>query len=297
MFSADDAGPVVDDRMSAEPRSEDTAATRVRSRSKRTTPPKSAVAILRWFARLTVVAVMLVSSLWGFERLERFLIHDPRFVLAEPSEDASGSPDFHIEGLQYASKAKVLRVFAVDFDRSVYLMPLEERRRELLAVDWVKDAVISRIWPNQVTVRIVERHPVAFVTVAMEGGISQTALIDPDGVILQTPPKSRFMLPVLTGVKAGDSRESRKARVRRMQRFLQEVGPLGDKISEIDVTDRDNLKVTVQENARALVLLLGDHDFAQRLRNFMSHHAEIQRRLPRAATLDLRLEDRITVVE
>jgi hypothetical protein len=43
--------------------------------------------------------------------------------------------------------------------------------------------------------------------------------------------------------------------------------------------------------------LLGDRDFAQRYQNFLNHYPEIKRRLPNAATLDLRLEDRITVVE
>jgi cell division protein FtsQ len=82
-----------------------------------------------------------------------------------------------------------------------------------------------------------------------------------------------------------------------MESMLREAGTLGDKLSEIDVTDRDNLKVTVQEDRRAIVLLLGDHNFARRLQNFVNHYAEIQKRLPNATTLDMRLEDRITVVE
>jgi hypothetical protein len=42
---------------------------------------------------------------------------------------------------------------------------------------------------------------------------------------------------------------------------------------------------------------MGDHDFATRYANFVRNYSEIQRRLPGARTLDLRLEDRITVVE
>jgi len=82
-----------------------------------------------------------------------------------------------------------------------------------------------------------------------------------------------------------------------MQHVLQELGGMADKISEIDVSDRDDVKVTEPYEGRMVTLLLGDHDFAVRYRNFVNHYAEIKRRLPGAATLDLRLEDRITVVE
>ena len=50
-------------------------------------------------------------------------------------------------------------------------------------------------------------------------------------------------------------------------------------------------------DGRILTLLLGDRNFAVRYGNFLSHYAQIQQRLPGAAVLDLRLEDRITVVE
>jgi hypothetical protein len=68
-------------------------------------------------------------------------------------------------------------------------------------------------------------------------------------------------------------------------------------ISEIDVSDGDNLKVSQPYDGRSLTLLLGDRNFAARYGNFVSHYAQIQQRLPGAAVLDLRVEDRITVVE
>ncbi len=43
---------------------------------------------------------------------------------------------------------------------------LGERRRRLLAVDWVKDASVSRRWPNRVSVNVIERRPVAFAQIA-----------------------------------------------------------------------------------------------------------------------------------
>jgi hypothetical protein len=46
-----------------------------------------------------------------------------------------------------------------------------------------------------------------------------------------------------------------------------------------------------------VTLLLGDRHFQLRYQNFRNHIGEIKHKLPGASTLDMRLEDRITVVE
>ena len=62
-------------------------------------------------------------------------------------------------------------VFAEDFGRSVYLIPLSERRASLRTVDWVKDASVARFWPNRVVVGVTERKPVAFVDARAPAGV------------------------------------------------------------------------------------------------------------------------------
>jgi cell division protein FtsQ len=133
---------------------------------------------------------------------------------------------------------------------------------------------------------------VAFLTL----GPSRFGLIDEDGVILPRAP-DRFTLPVLTGVRASDALSERRDRVHRMLRLTNDLGGNARNISEIDVSDRDNLKVTAPRDGHIVTLLLGDRNFALRYQNFLDHYPAIKRRLPDAATLDLRLEDRITVVE
>jgi cell division protein FtsQ len=238
-----------------------------------------------------IAVVCLVLALYGFHRLEQFLIVDPRFDL-NGDDPAAGSAGVEIAGAAHASQSAIQAVFAEDQGRSVYLLPISDRRTTLSTVDWVKDASVARIWPNRVLVTVDERKPVAFV---MLGG-SRYGLIDEDGVILP-PAQDRFALPVLAGVRASNSLSERRDRVHRMLRVTSELGDLGREISEIDVSDRDNIKASQPYHGRVLTLLLGDHNFNVRYRNFVNHYAEIQRRLPGAATLDLRLEDRITVVE
>src|SRR6185312_2770936 len=117
---------------------------------------------MRWGRLLLWVALgmtVLVGSLYAFHRTETFLIHDNRFQLAEAREFRGQSPSLVVEGIHYASPSQVRHVFAPDFGRSLYLVPLNARRKELLAIDWVEQATVSRVWPNTVKVRIEERRP------------------------------------------------------------------------------------------------------------------------------------------
>ena len=241
---------------------------------------------------------VLAGGLFGFHRLERFLISDPRFQVAPAPEYGLDPPGLNIEGVSRASRKAVVGVFANDFERSLYLMPIEKRRAELLRVEWVKDAAVARFWPNQVYVRVAERTPVAFFQEAKSGeSKSRIWLIDEDGMLLHLPPQMTFHLPVVVGFRADAKIEERSRRVIRMLRLMKDVKHFGAKISEVDVSDMDNLKAIVQApDHLAIVLWLGDKNFYQRMEDFERSYPEIRRRLPGATTLDLRLDNRISVV-
>ncbi len=78
---------------------------------------------------------------------------------------------------------------------------------------------------------------------------------------------------------------------------MASLGAAGADIAEVDVSDASNLKVKQPSGGRMVTLLLGERNFAVRYQNFVTHFSEIRQKLPGAATLDLRLEDRITVVD
>jgi cell division protein FtsQ len=258
---------------------------------------EKAAGITRYAVRITVVTVLLVGALYGYHQVEQFLIRDPRFRLPTP-EYRLQTPNLAITGLKNASRMNVLRIFSADFGRSVYLMPLGKRRAELRSVDWVRDASISRIWPNRMLVHIEERQPVAFLEVPSQSGrVSRVALIDAEGVILQPSRHEVFRLPVVTGIRSDAPITTRREQIHSMAALMNEIGPLANRVSEVDVSDRDNLKVTARADSRVLLLLMGDHNFRERMQNFVNNFAEIERRIPGARTLDLRLEDRITALE
>lgn len=238
-------------------------------------------------------AGVLVSAgvLFGWHQFDRFLIANQRFVLAETEDE--GDTRLHLEGMKHAPRDRVRALFQEDYGRSVYLIPLAERRRQMLAIDWVRDAAVSRIWPDRVTVQVTERTPVAFLRPVSSG---HPDLIDEDGAILSLRDTAKFRLPVVTGVSRGQPEAERKQRIRRLMKLETEIGRHMERVSEVDLGDVDNLKIVYALGDRAMILHLGHGRFGVRLRRFLENREEIVRRLPHARILDLRLEDRIIAV-
>jgi cell division protein FtsQ len=244
----------------------------------------------------TMAVCVLIGGVWAAVQIEQFVITDKRFELQGPPEPGTRSEYFRIDGMVHASEQSIIDVFARDFGRSIYLCPIRERRRRLLGIDWVKEASVSRVWPDRIIVRIDERKPVAFVQLPGTDGTMFYGLVDADGIMLDPQRASKLALPVLTGISGKEGETARRDRVRRFLRLQSEMGALMDKVSEIDVSDPENLRVTQSFDDRALTLMLGNRDFLQRYRNFTENYTEIRRRLPNAVVLDLRLRDRITAV-
>jgi cell division protein FtsQ len=219
--------------------------------------------------------------------VHRYLINDPKFVLSRDRREA-----LSIDGLHYGSRAKVQRIFAQDADHSVFAVPLDERRRRLLAIDWVEDAAVSRVWPDHLSVRIRERKPIAFVEVQ-----STVMLIDAQGMLLEPPPQAQFTFPVLGGVRAEDPPERRMDAVRALLDVEEALGPSMKDVSEVNAADPGNIRIVAELDGRVLELILGEDNLGSRYRNFLKHYPEIRKRSPEVRMFDLRLDDRITARE
>jgi cell division protein FtsQ len=240
----------------------------------------------RWRLAAGIIAlgVLCVSTAMATFKVRDYVIRDPQFLLSRDRKEA-----LTVEGLRYASRAKVLRVFAPDFDHSIFSMPLEERRRRLLAIDWIEDASISRVWPDRLIVRVRERKPVAFVFLR-----SGVLLIDAQGILLDPPGEAQFSFPVLSGVREDESDTERREQVRALLELQGDLGPLAKDISEVNAADPNDLRMVAQVDNRAIELAMGDDNFGRRYRNFLNHYPDIKHTSPEVNSFDLRLDDRIT---
>jgi cell division protein FtsQ len=255
--------------------------------------PKPAEKKPRRFRARTWLAIgafltVFVSTALAARTIEGFLTHDPRFFLNAPTYRVNDG--ISILGATNTSLGSVQQVFTQDYGRSVYDIPIAERRRRLLAVDWIQDASVSRVWPNRIIVRVHERKPVAFVNVPHESVL----LVDAEGVLLSPPPRANFELPVLSGVWIAQSEPERKVRVQAALRLLDDLGPASSSVSEVNATSPDDLRVMADIDGKTYDLWLGDTNFGSRFHNFTEHLADLRAGSPNAKVFDLRIDDRIT---
>src|SRR5947199_5247250 len=74
--------------------------------------------VLRAIRVATIAAIAMVALggiIYASQRFERFLIHDSRFTLPGPADYGQPSPNVRVEGVTYASRWQIQRVFERDF--------------------------------------------------------------------------------------------------------------------------------------------------------------------------------------
>jgi cell division protein FtsQ len=155
-----------------------------------------------------------------------------------------------------------------------------------------------RLLPDQLRIAVKERTPVAFVLV--NGRIE---LADAAGVVLNMTPQQmaakHYSFPVVSGINPADPLSVRSARMRLYQSFLADLDSSGEHISscisEVDLSDPEDVRATVPINGTDLLLYFGQQDFLARWRNFKAHLPEWQQQYPHLASIDLRYEHEVVL--
>jgi cell division protein FtsQ len=222
-----------------------------------------------------------------------FFMTDARFRI----ETASS---IQVLGNSQVTRPELLSVFGSDIGRNIFHVPLVQRRAELeQLLPWVEHATVMRLLPNQLRVAVTERVPVAFVRAG-----NQIGLVDKQGVLLDMPPAmmaaKRYSFPVVTGVTAQQSSEERASRMRLYADFMSTLnstnGMAASQLSEVDLSDPEDVRVLLPSAGTDLLVHFGSDDFAARWQRLEEKLPGWRRQYPRLAGVDLRYQ-RQTVLE
>jgi cell division protein FtsQ len=249
----------------------------------KTTPGRVILGLLA----LVVIAIFVFVGL----AVKDFLDHDPRFRI-----DSAAS--IQIDGNSQLTRADLLTVFGADIGRNLFFVPLTERRRQLEQVPWVAQATVMRILPNQLRVAIVERQPIAFARIG-----NKIKLVDADGVLLDMQPSAlaakHYSFPVVTGVNPQDPLSVRRPRMHIYQKFMNEIDSSGEKLSqnlsEIDVSDPEDVQGLVSSDKSEILLHFGEDNFLDRWHEYQAHLAEWKQQYPHLASVDLRYDRQVVL--
>jgi cell division protein FtsQ len=206
------------------------------------------------------------------------------------------SDNIETAGLGKVTRAQIMQVMAADIGRNIFKIPLDDRRRQLEEIPWVQSASVMRLLPDRVRIQVVERKPIAYVRIG-----SKISLIDPNGVVMEIPPRTKLdqSFPVITGMLDTEPLSTRAVRMKTYSRLIGELDSnnLGysKDLSEVDLSDPEDVKVTVEDAGGALVVHLGNSDFLERYRVYIRHINDWRQQFKKLDSVDLRFNGQIIV--
>ncbi len=198
------------------------------------------------FALVGVLAIAVVAALW--------MAQQPVFALRA----------IRIDGDVARNSASTIRANAMPhLAGNFFSLDLQEAREAFESVPWVRHAVVQRIWPNRLAVRL-EEHRAAALWATEEG---EDKLVNSFGEVFEANPGDvdEDELPVLRGP------EGSSARLLALYRKLQPVvQPLDMRIEELSMSGRGSLTAELDGGAAIAIGRGEDDEVVARLQRFVA---------------------------
>jgi len=248
--------------------------------------PKKTVVRLGWGAALVAIAVLgggLVAALYHYGE------HSWRFRI-------ESSDDIELRGLDNVTRTQVLEVMGADIGRNIFFIPLDQRQRALEKIPWVESASVMRFVPNRLKIAIHERTPVAFARVG-----SKIYMADASGVLMDLPlgRKKKYSFPVVIGLSLSEPRSTASAQMKIYDELVSQLDGGGARysqdLSEVDISDPDDVKVLVNDPKGAVLVHLGSANYLERFKVYVAHVQEWRQQFSKLDSVDLRYDNQIVV--
>lgn len=153
---------------------------------------------------------------------------------------------------------------------------------ELQRMPWVRSAVVSRVLPDGLRVRVTERVPSAIVRTAS----GRLVWVDTDAVMLGAIRPTDVMPPFfIRGLDEAETTAARSANRERMQKYELmrgewEAQGLSERVSEVNLDDLRDVRAQLAGDDSQIEVRLGREDFGNRLKRALIE-LDNQRNTPR----------------
>ena len=196
--------------------------------------------------------------------------------------------------MQNVTKAQIMEVMGADIGRNIFFIPLAQQKAQLEQIPWVESASVMRFVPNRLAVQVHERTPVAFARVG-----PRMFLIDAGGTLMELTPKHKYSFPVILGMNPGEPLSTRSPRMKAYMELVRDLDSGGARysqdLSEVDVSDLDDVKVRVNDPAGDVLVHLGSSDYLERYKIYVSHAQAWRQQFQKLESVDLRYDNQIIV--
>ena len=252
--------------------------------ARRSSLPKKTVNLLLWGS--VAVGILGMAAL-AIVVLQHYGEHSWRFRL-------DSSDNIEVTGIENVTRKQIMEVMGEDIQRNIFSVPLKEQKAKLEQIPWVESASVMRFVPNRLKIEIHERTPVAFARVG-----PRIFLIDAGGTLMELPQKHKYSFPVILGMYPGEPLSTRVPRMRAFNELLQQLDSGGARysqdLSEVDLSDLENLKVRVNDPQGDVLVELGSGDYLKRYRTYVGHVQEWRQQFQKLESVNLRYDNQVIV--
>lgn len=172
------------------------------------------------------------------------------------------------KGAARASVADIQTVVRRDVSQTgVWNADLEQLSGHIEQLPWVRSAVVTRVLPDGIRVRITEREPRAVV----RNAAGRFIWVDEDAVFLgEMSPTDQMPAFFLRGWNEEDSTAARTENRQRVGKFLELQGEWGaqglsERVSEVNVMDLRDVRVQLAGDDSQIEVRLGSQEQGSRL--------------------------------
>ena len=196
-------------------------------------------------------------------------------ILVFASYRAAASASFfqvrtvEVQGTSRVSANEVQTVVRRDVDKTgVWNADLAAVTAHLERLPWVRTAVVSRVLPDGIRVRIAERVPRAVVRTAS----GRFRWVDEDAVLLgEMLPTDQLPAFFLRGLSEDDAAANRTENRERVQKFMElqrewDAAGLSERVSEVNLIDVHDVRAQLAGDNSEIEVRLGAQDQGNRLK-------------------------------
>ena len=252
--------------------------------ARRSALPKKTAHGLMWAAvAAAILCVLGLAAGWLYSYGE----HSWRFRV-------ESSDNIEVTGMQNVTKAQIMEVMGADIGRNIFFIPLSQQKAQLEQVPWVESASVMRFVPNRLKVEIHERTAVAFARLG-----PRIFLIDAGGTLMELPQRHKYSFPVILGMNPGEPLSTRTPRMKAYGELVRDLDAGGARysqdLSEVDLSDLDDVKVRANDPAGDVLVHLGSSDYLKRYKTYVTHAQEWRQQFQKLESVNLRYDNQVIV--
>jgi cell division protein FtsQ len=175
-----------------------------------------------------------------------------------------------VQGASRVSTDEVQAIVRKEAEKTgVWRADLNGMNARLERVPWIRTAVVSRVLPDGIRVRIVERVPRAVVRTAA----GRFRWVDDDAVLLgEMLPTDQIPAFFLRGLNEDDPEGARTENRERVAKFLElqhdwDAAGLSERVSEVNLIDVRDIRAQLADDNSQIEVRLGSQDHGKRLKD------------------------------